>query len=43
MLTNVHIVIAMIFFPVVMYKYESWTIKKTEQTKKKKKKNRTEK
>ena len=28
LLTNVHIVIAMIFFPVVMYKYESWTIKK---------------
>ena len=28
-LTNVHIVKAMVF-PVVMYRYESWTIRKTE-------------
>ena len=30
LLTNVHIVKAMVF-PVVMYGYESWTIKKTGQ------------
>ena len=30
MLTKVHLVKAMVF-PVVMYGYESWTIKKTEQ------------
>ena len=29
LLTKVHLVKAM-FFPVVMYEYESWTIKKTE-------------
>ena len=31
LLTKVHPVKAMIFFPVVMYGCESWTIKKTEQ------------
>ena len=30
LLTKVHIVKAMVF-PVIMYRYESWTIKKTEQ------------
>ena len=30
LLTKVHIVKAMFFFPIVMYECESWTIKKTE-------------
>ena len=29
--TNVHLVKAIAFFPVVMYGYESWTIKKAER------------
>ena len=30
LLTKVHVVKAMVFFPVVMYRWESWTIKEAE-------------